>query len=152
MSTVKSFIKYAIWIIVFWVVSDFLINVGINTTYKTMQNIGDIPTGMQIQEMKSTAVNGKIGIIVNSTKLSGKFLKIDLYSSQNNLLGTQYLDIGEIKENETKNINTYFKISDVKKYKISITDEKGESSEGFMDTAMSTITIILSSIRLLLLI
>ena len=152
MSTVKSFIKYAIWIIVFWVVSDFLINVGINTTYKTMQNIGDIPTGMQIQEMKSTAVNGKIGIIVNSTKLSGKFLKIDLYSSQNNLLGTQYLDIGEIKENESKNINTYFKISDVKKYKISITDEKGESSEGFMDTAMSTITIILSSIRLLLLI
>lgn len=152
MSTVKSFIKYAIWIIVFWVVSDFLINVGINTTYKTMQNIGDIPTGMQIQEMKSTAVNGKIGIIVNSTKLSGKFLKIDLYSSQNNLLGTQYLDIGEIKENESKNINTYFKISDVKKYKISITDEKGKSSEGFMDTAMSTITIILSSIRLLLLI
>lgn len=152
MSTVKSFIKYAIWIIVFWVVSDFLINVGINTTYKTMQNIGDIPTGMQIQEMKSTAVNGKIGIIVNSTKLSGKFLKIDLYSFQNNLLGTQYLDIGEIKENESKNINTYFKISDVKKYKISITDEKGESSEGFMDTAMSTITIILSSIRLLLLI
>ena len=152
MDTVKTFVKYIIWIILFWILSDFLINVGLKTTYKEMQKIGQIPSGIQVKEIKSTAVNGKINLIVNSTSLSGKFIKVDLYSSKDNLLGTQYLDIGEIKENESKNINTYFKISDVKKYKISITDEKGESSEGFMDTAMSTITIILSSIRLLLLI
>ena len=152
MDTVKTFVKYIIWIILFWILSDFLINVGLKTTYKEMQKIGQIPSGIQVKEIKSTAVNGKINLIVNSTSLSGKFIKVDLYSSKDNLLGTQYLDIGEIKENQTKEIDTYFKISDVKKYEISVTDEKGESSEGFMDTAMSTITIILSSIRLLLLI
>ena len=152
MDTVKTFVKYIIWIILFWILSDFLINVGLKTTYKDMQKIGQIPSGIQVKEIKSTAVNGKINLIVNSTSLSGKFIKVDLYSSKDNLLGTQYLDIGEIKENQTKEIDTYFKISDVKKYEISVTDEKGESSEGFMDTAMSTLTVLLSVIRLLILI
>lgn len=152
MNTVKTFVKYIIWIILFWILSDFLINVGLKTTYNEMQKIGQIPSGIQVKEIKSTAVNGKINLIVNSTSLSGKFIKVDLYSSKDNLLGTQYLDIGEIKENQTKEIDTYFKISDVKKYEIFVTDEKGESSEGFMDTAMSALTIVLSVIKLLILI
>ena len=113
MNTVKTFVKYIIWIILFWILSDFLINVGLKTTYNEMQKIGQIPSGIQVKEIKSTAVNGKINLIVNSTSLSGKFIKVDLYSSKDNLLGTQYLDIGEIKENQTKEIDTYFKISDV---------------------------------------
>ena len=150
MDTVKTFVKYIIWIILFWIISDFLINVGLKTTYNEMQKIGQIPSGIQVKEIKSTAVNGKINLIVNSTSLSGKFIKVDLYSSKDNLLGTQYLDIGEIKENQTKEIDTYFKISDVKKYEISVTDEKGESSEGFMDTAMSTLTILLTAIKIMI--
>ena len=137
-------------VILFWILSDFLINVGIKTTYKEIQKVGQIPSGIQVKEMKSTAVNGKINLLINSTNLSGKFIKVDLYSSKDNLLGTQYLEIGEIKENQTKEIDTYFKIADVRKYEISVTDEKGESSEGFMDTAMSSLTVLLSVIRLLL--
>ena len=150
MDTVKTFVKYIIWIILFWIISDFLINVGLKTTYNEMQKIGQIPSGIQVKEIKSTAVNGKINLIVNSTSLSGKFIKVDLYSSKDNLLGTQYLDIGEIKENQTKEIDKYFKISDVKKYEIFVTDEKGESSEGFMDTAMSTLTILLTAIKIMI--
>ena len=107
MGRLKTFRKYIIWIILFWILSDFLINVGLKTTYKEMQKIGQIPSGIQVKEIKSTAVNGKINLIVNSTSLSGKFIKIDLYSSKDNLLGTQYLDIGEIKENKAKEIGTY---------------------------------------------
>ena len=150
MDTVKTFVKYIIWIILFWIISDFLINVGLKTTYNEMQKIGQIPSGIQVKEIKSTAVNGKINLIVNSTSLIGKFIKVDLYSSKDNLLGTLYLDIGEIKENQTKEIDTYFKISDVKKYEIFVTDEKGESSEGFMDTAMSTLTILLTAIKIMI--
>ncbi len=150
MNTVKTFVKYIIWIILFWIISDFLINVGLKTTYNEMQKIGQIPSGIQVKEIKSTAVNGKINLIVNSTSLSGKFIKVDLYSSKDNLLGTQYLDIGEIKENQTKEIDTYFKISDVKKYEIFVTDEKGESTEGFMDTAMSALTILLTAIKIMI--
>ena len=46
-------------------------------------------------------------------------------------------------------IETYFKISEVKSYEITVVEEKGESTEGFMDTALSTLTIIGIVIKLL---
>ena len=54
-----------------------------------------------------------------------------------------------ITPGETKEIDTYFKIAQVKKYDISIEDTAGESTEGFMDTAMSAITLFISAIQLL---
>ena len=99
--------------------------------------------------MEATAVNGRIKLIVDNTQLSGKYVKINLYSDLENLLGTQYLSIGNISEGEQKEISTYFKIPEVKKYEIIIEDTEGKSTEGFMDTAMSTITMIISAIQLL---
>ena len=149
MNRVKTFAKYAIWIILFWIFSDILINIAINTTYKNINRIGEIPNGIQVIEMEATAVNGRIKLIVNNTQLSGKYVKINLYSDLENLLGTQYLSIGNISEGEQKEISTYFKIPEVKKYEIIIEDTEGKSTEGFMDTAMSTITMIISAIQLL---
>ena len=139
MNRVKTFAKYALWIILFWIFSDILINIAINTTYKNINRIGEIPNGIQVIEMEATAVNGRIKLIVNNTQLSGKYVKINLYSDLENLLGTQYLSIGNISEGEQKEISTYFKIPEVKKYEIIIEDVEGKSTEGFMDTAMSTI-------------
>lgn len=149
MDTVKTFAKYAIWIFLFWIFSDILIYVGINSTYKDMEKRGNIPEGIEIVEMQSTKVNGRIKLKLNKTELSGKVLKIDLYSDIGNVLGTEYIEIGNIKENESKDIETYFKISDIKSYEITIVDEKGHSSEGFMDTAMSAMTIWVVLIKLL---
>ena len=36
MDRMKTFAKYAIWVILFWILSDILIYYGINTTYKTI--------------------------------------------------------------------------------------------------------------------
>lgn len=149
MNRLKTFAKYAIWIILFWIFSDILIKVAINTTYKDIDRMGDIPNGIQVIEMEATAVNGRIKLIVNNTELSGKYVKINLYSDLENLLGTQYLSIGDISEGQQKEISTYFKIPEVKKYEITIEDVEGKSTEGFMDTAMSTITMIISAIQLL---
>lgn len=149
MNRVKTFAKYALWIILFWIFSDILINIAINTTYKNINRIGEIPNGIQVIEMEATAVNGRIKLIVNNTQLSGKYVKINLYSDLENLLGTQYLSIGDISEGQQKEISTYFKIPEVKKYEIIIEDTEGKSTEGFMDTAMSTITMIISAIQLL---
>ena len=149
MDRVKTFAKYALWIIIFWIFSDILIYVGINTMYKDMERIGSIPAGIQIQEVQSTKVNGRIKLTAEGEDLSGKFIKVDLYSSIGNLLGTQYLEIGDLGENEIKNIETYFKISETKSYEISVVDEAGESSEGFMDTAMTAMTVFVLVVKLL---
>lgn len=149
MDRIKTFTKYAIWIILFWIFSDILINVGINTTYKDVQAKEAIPQGIEIQQMQATKVNGRMRIAVRDQSLSGKYLKISLYSDIGNELGVEYLEIGDLKENEIKSIEKYFKIVDVKSYEVSVVDEKGESSEGFMDTAMSAITIIMTVLKIL---
>ena len=148
MSRMKTFAKYAIWLILFWILSDILIYLGINSTYKDIDRKGEIPTGIEVVEMQATTVNGRTKINVNDTNLSGKFLKIDLYSSTGVNLGTQYLEIGKVRENQSKEIETYFKISEVKSYEITVVEEMGKSTEGFMDTALSGLTVLVILIKL----
>lgn len=150
MSRMKTLAKYAIWVILFWIFSDILIYIGINSTYKTIRQKGETPAGIEIVQMQATTVNGRTKLNVKDASLSGKFIKIDLYSSTGVNLATQYLEIGSLNENEIKEIETYFKISEVDSYEITVVDEMGQSTEGFMDTALSTLTIIVTLIKLLL--
>lgn len=149
MSRTKTFAKYAIWLILFWILSDILIYLGINSTYKDIEKKGEIPNGIEVVKMQATTVNGRTKIKINDASLSGKFVKIDLYSSTGVNLGTQYLEIGKVRENESKEIETYFKISEVKSYEITVVEEMGESTEGFMDTALSGLTVLLILIKFL---
>lgn len=149
MDRLKTFAKYALWIILFWILSDILIYLGINSTYKDIEQKGETPAGIEVVQMQATTVNGRTKLKIDDASLSGKFVKVDLYSSTGVNLGTQYLEIGEIKENENKEIDTYFKISEVRSYEVTVAEEMGTSTEGFMDTAMSAITIALALIKLL---
>ena len=151
MERMKTLGTYALFVILFWIFSDILINVGINSTYKDMERRGSIPAGVKVEQMQSTAVNGRIALEVNDIALSGKYIKVDLYSESGINLGTQYLEVGTVKENQVKEFETYFKISEVKSYEISVVDEMGTSTEGFMDTALSTISVVLIVIKFLLL-
>lgn len=149
MDRLKTFAKYAIWLILFWILSDILIYLGMNSTYKTIKPRGEIPEGIEIVQMQATTVNGRAKINVKDSSLNKKFLKIDLYSARGTNLGTQYIEIGNVKENQNKELETYFRISEVKSYEISVVEEKGKSTEGFMDTALSTITVIGILIKIL---
>ena len=149
MDRMKTLLTYALWIILFWILSDILIYLGLNSTYKDIKQIGETPKGIEIIRMQATTVNGRVKVNVNDNGLSGKFIKIDLYSYTGVNLGTQYLEIGNVNENEITEIETYFKISEVKSYKITIVNKIGESTEGFMDTALSTMAIYVTLIKLL---
>ena len=140
MDRVKTFAKYAIWVILFWILSDILIYLGVNSTYKDREPRGEIPAGIEIVQMQTTKVNGRVTVKVTDNEMRERFLKIDLYSSTGVNLGTKYIALASANENDE--IETYFKISDVKSYEVSVVDEMGESSEGFMDTALSTLTIL----------
>ena len=147
MSTMKRFAKYLLWIVLFWILSDILIYVGINSTYKNMEKRGMLPEGISVIQMQSTKVNGRMKIEITSEDLSGKYLKIDLYSASGNVLGTQYLEIGNVQTSKT--LETYFQISDIKSYEISVVDEQGETTTGFMDTALTAMTVFVLVIKLL---
>ena len=150
MNRMKTFAKYAIWLILFWILSDILIYFGINSTYKNIRQIGETPEGIEIIQMQATSVNGRAKIKVIDDLLSEKFIKLDLYSSTGVNLGTQYIELSVANENENKEVETYFKISQVDSYEITVVEEMGNSTEGFMDTALSTLSILGILIKLLI--
>ena len=146
MSTVKKFAKYVIWIILFWILSDILIYYGLNSTYKDIKNKGDNLNQVIVSAAEATKVNGRIiGKISNTedSNLSGKYLKINLYAESGNLLATEYVEIGNLRANEVKNFESYFKMQDVKAYDINIVNEKEENSDGvFMTEDMTKLGVL----------
>ena len=146
MSTLKTFAKYAIWLILFWVLSDILIYYGIKSKYKPISNKGENPKQVTINSAEATKVNGRIiGKVSNDEEndLSGKFLKIDLYAENGNLLATEYEEIGNLRANEVKSFETYFKMQDVKSYGIAVVDQKEENTDGvFMTEDMTKIRVL----------
>ena len=140
MDRMKTFAQYAIWIILFWILSDILIYFGLNSTYKDIEQKGETPEGIEIIQMQATKVNGRVKVKVANKELNTKFLKIDLYSSTGVNLGTKYIELNSSdKDNE---IETYFKIAEVKSYEMTVVDDAGNSTDGFMDTALSTLSIL----------
>ncbi len=129
MSRMKTFLKYAILIILFFIFSEIMININIETTYR---NIGrkDNLSQVTVYQAKATKVNGRIkGTIKNDTenKIEYKYIKVDFYSERDVLLGTKYIDVSAMRENETQNLELYFKLQDVDYYEMSFTNEKTEN-------------------------
>ena len=131
MKRVKTLLMYALWVILFFILSDFLINVGLNAAYKPIERKDNIAQ-VNIYQAEATLVNGRIrGLITNSQpdNLSGKYLEIDFYSKRDVFLGRKFININQLQENETQNFEVLFKLEDVKYYTVSVVDEKPETQE-----------------------
>lgn len=128
MDRMKTLLKYALWIILFYIFSNLMIYLNIETTY---QNIGrkDNIEQITIYQAQATKINGRIkGKIYNNAenKIINNYLKIDLYSERDNYLGSKYIDVSNMRDNETREFEIYFKVQDVEYYEIKFTDEKEE--------------------------
>ncbi len=131
MERTKTLLKYALWVVLFIIFSEFLINVGLNSTYKPIERKDNIAQ-VNIYQAEATLVNGRIrGLITNSQPedLSGKYLKFDFYSERDVFLGRKFIAINTLQENETQNFEILFKLTDVDYYTVSIVDEKPEGEE-----------------------
>lgn len=131
MDRVKTFFKYALWVVLFIVFSEFIINVGLNSTYKPIERRDNIEQ-VNIYQAEATLVNGRIrGLITNSQpdNLSNKYLEFDFYSKRDVFLGRKFIDINDLQENETQNFEILFKLEDVSYYTVSVLDEKPETEE-----------------------
>lgn len=128
MDRLKTFALYGILIIIFYIFSSFLIEVGINSIYKGIQGKNNIEQ-IDITNAEATLVNGRISGKLNAemTKdLYTKYIKIDLYSPRDVLIGTKYIKMKELVMNNNS-FETYFKLQDVKRYEVSLVDENNNS-------------------------
>ena len=131
MSRLKTLFKYVLWIVMFAILSEFLINVGLNSTYKQLERKDNIEQ-VQIYQSEATIVNGRIrGLITNSSSnnLSGKYLEFDFYSKNDVLLGKKYIPVNDLQDKQTQNIELLFKLKNVGYYNISVVDQKPDDEE-----------------------
>lgn len=128
MDKMKKFLLYIILIILFFIFSNFLIEVGINTTYKEIKGKNNIEQ-IEITNAEATLVNGRISGKLNTEmtkELYSKYIKIDIYSPRDILLGTKYIEMKDLIKNDNS-FETYFKLQDAKRYEVSLVDQKGTS-------------------------
>lgn len=131
MSRLKTLFKYVLWIVMFAIFSEFLINVGLNSTYKQLERKDNIEQ-VQIYQSEATIVNGRIrGLITNSSSnnLSGKYLEFDFYSKNDVLLGKKYIQVNDLQDKQTQSIELLFKLKNVGYYNISVVDQKPDDEE-----------------------
>ena len=153
MDRLKRFLLYLIIGLAFFIFSDLLINIGLNTTYKKIEGKNNIEQ-IDITRAEATLVNGRIFGKLNtqmSSELYKKYIKLDLYSENDILLGTKYIDIITFATNNNS-FETYFKFQGVKRYEISLVDEKAEEKSGeLFDIKLSKTQILLGVLTALIL-
>ena len=131
MSRLKTFLMYAFWVVIFFIFSDFLINVGLNSSYRPIERKDNL-SQVNIYQAEATLVNGRIrGLITNSEtdNISNKFLEFDFYSKRDVYLGKKIININELQPNETQNFEILFKLKDVSYYTVNVLDERPEGEE-----------------------
>ena len=130
MDRVKTLLKYAVWVLAFIILSEFLINVGLNSTYRKINRKDNIEQ-VNIYQAEATLVNGRIrGIIQNTDRdISNKYAKFSFYSERNVLLGKKFIEINNLENGEVQPIELFFKLEGVKSYSVEIVDEKDDTGE-----------------------
>ena len=131
MDRVKTLLKYAVWVLAFIILSEFLINVGLNSTYRKINRKDNIEQ-VNIYQAEATLVNGRIrGTITNSEpeELNGKYVRIDFYSKRDVFLGRRYIEVKDLAQNGTMSFEVFFKLKEVGSYEVVIADKKEPADE-----------------------
>ncbi len=129
MSTMQKIIAWILILVGVFVLSDFLITVGINSAYKDIQR-EDSNSEVVVYQADATYVNGRMrGLIKDTEKITGKYLKIELYTKRDVLVGKSYIEIEKARKEETQPFELFFRAEDVACYKIETVNEKEPGKE-----------------------
>lgn len=127
MDRMKTFGIYALCIILFFIFSNVMIDIAIKTSYEEISADIELSrnVGINITTAKATFVNGYVGGTLknNGEDIDKLYVKIDLYSKRNVLLGTKYVEINDFRKNENREFEMGFKFTDVEYAKIKLVDK-----------------------------
>lgn len=125
MSTLKQFAKYILLIIGIYLLTSVLIFIGLNVNYSDITLKGNLPEQISIEKAEATNSEGRIyGYVSNSEEnnVNGKYIQISVYSSDDELLTTEYLKIDSVSYGEKKLFKFSFTVDNASSYSINIVD------------------------------
>ena len=132
MERMKTFFKYAIWIVLFGLFSNVLIYFSLNSTYRDIHVKDSVADQVTVQTAEATSVNGRMFGKVKNTEennINGKYIEIDLYSARDVLLGTKYIQVNNLSVGEEEQFDVYFKLQNIEYYNINVVDAVPEAGE-----------------------
>ena len=131
MPTHKKFFIYFLLLVAFFIFSQIVIHVAINTTYK-YRSVEVKSTLIKEAEMQATSINGfaKVKIRNNTeSEIENKYLKIACYSESNTLMGTKYIKIDKLGTNEEREFEVRFNFNKVNRAVIDVVEEQALTDE-----------------------
>ena len=129
MQRMKTFFIYFLLVVAFFIFSQVMIYIAINTTFQYKSIVLKTTIPMEI-EVQATSLNGFAkGKIINNTEntIENKYIKIECYSKHDVLMGTEYIKIDKVGTNEEKEFEVYFKFDKVDRAVVDVVD--GEEVE-----------------------
>ena len=154
MKRMKTFLIYLLIFVGFFVLSDVLINVSLNTSYHTITRKDNLEQ-VVINQAEATQVNLRIkGTVTNLVEnpITLKYMRVDFYSERDNLVGSRYIDVSNLKENESMDVEINLRLDDIDSYSISFTNDKSTKEVDWLPADLSGKQILIISAFTLLMI
>lgn len=130
MGRLKTFRKYIIWIVAFYLFSMLITYVGLNSTYKDISTSNELSDQVKVDIAQATKVNGRIyGEVTSSEEnnLNGKYIKVKIYDKKGELRGEKFLKIENTEINVPKKFMVYFTSENIESYSVDIVDDSEET-------------------------
>ena len=134
MDTVKKFIKYALWVIIGYILVNILTYGIVANTYHNVNNYDILmeSPSVTVTKSKATRINGYIiGNVTNNTDalIFEKYLRINFYNEHGQYVGSNYVELNNFQSGKTLEFRTNYNYMKVASYTIDVADEKIENKE-----------------------
>ena len=129
MDRMKTFGKYALMIVGIYVFTAIVVFIGFNLNYKSIDCNNSFPEQISIEKAEATSKEGRIYGYVSNIKennINWKYIKVEIYNTNNEKDGIQYLKINDVKYGEKKMFKVFFKTDNAKYCNISIVDNEND--------------------------
>lgn len=133
MDRMKTFLRYLIIFVAFYLLTNVLTSVALSNNYKQIacEKNETASYTVSVAEAKATSVSGYVSGTVKLNKEVAepeKYMQIDFYSKYGTCLGRKYIELGSVKSGE-KEFKVNFDYNDVSKFEITSTNDIENLSE-----------------------
>ena len=130
MDKMKKYMFYIISIVLFALLSNFLIAVALNSNYKDIDYDLDETPEVEIYQAEATKVNGRIRGLIHlegEKTIDAFYLKIEFYTERDVHIGSKYIEI--YRYDEDIPFEVFFRLNNVAYVKTSYVKEKDPSGQ-----------------------